>query len=254
MFQIEGREVAMDAAGTLSWRATELADGTLYLPSQPEDAERTVDLLTSARLDNVLNEGNAAQIFLPPADQPDDVVVKQYHSYVSPSRGALPDLRVNVLTEAGLAEIAQRHPYWQLRGPKIMGAFVSKEVRRGSPGRKSTRWVMERVVAATDTVEQLHPKDRTHVYVGQGATPDYDDTHPLPRLSVVKELCDRALGETVGDAAILDYAVYSHDIGPSNVLIEQLPQGVNDRRHKRKTQQKGSVVKIDAEAYAGFDY
>jgi len=254
MFHTEGREVAMDAAGTLLWRATELTDGTLYLPTQSEDAARTVDLLTSAHLDNVLDEGNAAQIFLPPAEQPDDVVIKQYHSYVSPSRGALPDLRLNVLIEAGLTEVTQRHPHWQVRGSKIMGAFVSKEVGRRSREHSPTRWVMERVVTTADTVEQLHPKDRTSFYVGEEADPDYDDTHPLPRLSAVKELCDRALGEVVGDATILEHASYSHDIGPSNVLIEQLPQGVSARRRARKAQQKGSVVKIDAEAYTGFSY
>lgn len=256
MFQIEGRAVAMDTAGAIQWRATEVDDGMLYLPSQPEDEERTAALLTSAHLNNVYSdEGNDARIYLPPAGQPDDVVIKRYRTSTSRHLGGLQDLRINVLVGAGLAQVKQDHPYWQFRGVRILGAFVPENVGQSTQTGASARWVMERVVTSADTVEQLNPDDRADYHIETQPIPDYDDSHPLPPLSTIDILCERALGEAIGDRTRLQYAKYMHDVVPANALIERLPEGVSGRWPRRQqAKQKGSVVMIDANAFSGFDY
>lgn len=255
MLQIDGRAVAMDTTGAILWRATEVDDGMLYLPSQPEDEERTVDLLTSTHLGTLYSdEGNDARVYLPPAGQPNDVVIKEYRTSTSRHLGGLQDLRINVLVEAGLAQMKQDDPYWQFRGARILGAFVPENTAQGSQVGAPARWVLERVVTATDTVEQLNPDDRADYHVESQPLPDYDDSHPLPPLSAIDAFCERALEKTIGDRTRLQRAKYTHDVAPANALIERLPEGVGRWPHRKHAKQKGSVVMIDANAFSGFDY
>jgi hypothetical protein len=189
-------------------------DGTLYVAPQLTSPEYAAELLDTRKL--TMKQAREGDVYLG-----EDIVVKQFYHPDQLSRlpvrrpepGGVDDMWATVALESGLASINAQTDYYNLRGVKLLAAFVPKDVENGG-----AKWAIERVTHASSLGTEYDPK--------RMMLPHYDDR---------SDLCAAGLKLAgLSSEVYLDDSVYS---GGHNWIIEKYPDPPQNFR--------GSAVKID---------
>ncbi len=263
MLSVSGREVPITPSGSIMWESSDAAIGMLYLPAEnTEHNAKVAALLQSGAVGRLINMGKSGgKVYESPGDLMPGVVVKEFTPRIIGNvdvadRGALPELRANVMFAAGLNLLDQRRGPWQIRGAEVLGALVmhnscdenvSIHARwiitkiEKYPGYNEASWYMP-ITLLKEYIDR-HGKHITK-YAGV-SKPPWKPSLPSPnkRHKLYTAAVNCANGKSPSGLVI------NFDDHPINMLLERIP--ILDGR---RIVSQGRVVKLDVQPLAGFEF
>lgn len=259
MLAVSGRDVLMTPSG-ITWEATPLEVGTLYLPGLDEEADlHTAELLKNDPRGELLGEGkNGGSVYLPPEGEPQDLVIKEFGERIVcmqdiANRGDLATMRANFMLAFGLDTLDQSKAAWRFQGVKLLGALTFNSGHAPRAGLHA-RWVMKRVMPVDNALTSDYMPTGYHDMVmdnngalreGRFRARKAPEKPSMPSVKKRQTLYAQAL-EAAGATGSITMSPDDH---VNNMLIERIPV-----RRRRKIVTQGLATKIDVLPVSGFDF